>query len=135
MNATSRQADSVSVLLGSLAQGTATLVRHEVALARTELSITAEKAASHAALLAGGAAIAHAAVLALTAAVVIGLSNVVPLWLAATLVGATLALVAGVMCFIAVKALTRMRWAPEETMSSIKAVVTAASPHADEAAA
>ena len=63
------------------------LVRKEVELAATEMTVTVRTAASHAATIAAGGALAHAGLLVLLAAVVLGLVQLgVSAWLSALIV-------------------------------------------------
>src|SRR5437764_15020079 len=79
---------SVGDLLAELSRETGTLVRKEVQLATTEITAKAKKAAGDVGVIAGGGALAHAGVLVLLAALVMGLSNLsVAQWLAALIVG------------------------------------------------
>jgi hypothetical protein len=85
-----RAADTRSLgdLLSELSQETATLVRQEVALARTELTRNVARIQRHAVLIVAGGVIAYAGMLSGVAAVVLALVRfgVTP-WLAALLTG------------------------------------------------
>jgi hypothetical protein len=95
-----RSERSVAALLSDLANETALLVRQEVALLRAELSEKLARTGQGAGALAAGALIAFSGWLALLAAAVLGLSNVVAPWLAALIVGlVVLALGAGLLLF------------------------------------
>ncbi len=78
---------SLGELFAELAQKTTTLVRHEVNLAKVEMGEKASRAGKHVGFLAAGGAVAYAGLLAILAAVIILLNDVMPLWLAALLVG------------------------------------------------
>jgi drug/metabolite transporter (DMT)-like permease len=79
---------SLADLFTQLSQDTGTLVRKEIELARTEMSANLKIAGAHAATVAAGGALAYAGLLALIAAMVIGLSRMgVTPWLSALIVG------------------------------------------------
>lgn len=79
---------SLGDLFKELSRETATLVRKEVELATTEMNAKLSTAGTHAGVVAAGGALAHAGLLVIIAAVVIGLSQLgVTPWLSALLVG------------------------------------------------
>ena len=81
--------------MAELSRETGTLVRKEFELATTELTSRVRELASHAAIAAVGAALLHAGVLVVLAALVIGLTQLgTQPWLAAVIV-ALLAMVGG----------------------------------------
>jgi hypothetical protein len=79
---------SIGDLLSELSRETATLVRQEVALARTELTRSVARVQRHAVLIVAGGALAYAGMLSLVAALVLALVRfgVAP-WLAALVAG------------------------------------------------
>jgi len=111
---------SLGDLFSDLAEQTGKLIRQEAALAKTELTEKATAAGKNIGMLAAGAFIGYAGLLAVTAAVIIGLAYVLPLWLSALLVGAALAIAAYVLINNALTALKKTPWTPEETIESIK---------------
>jgi hypothetical protein len=79
---------SLGELLAELSRETGVLIRKEVELATTEMSAKLSTAGTHAGTVAAGGALAHAGLLVLVAALVIGLSQLgVTPWLSALLVG------------------------------------------------
>jgi len=98
------------------------LVRDELALARAELTEKGKRAGVGTGLLGGGGLVALYGVAALLTAVVLGLAEVMPAWLAALIVAIVLFAVAGVL---AVLGRTKVRQAtppvPEESVRSVKA--------------
>src|SRR5215211_7335079 len=86
---------SLGDLFSELAAETGTLVRQEVALAQAEITSKATRVGKNVGFLAVGGAVGYAALLAILAAVVIGLSYFMPAWIAALLVG----LVVGAVAF------------------------------------
>ena len=79
---------SLGDLFKELSRETGTLVRKEVELATTEMTTKLKTASAHAGTVAAGGALAHAGLLVLLAALVIGLSQLgVTPWLSALIVG------------------------------------------------
>jgi len=77
---------SIGELFAELAKETGTLVRQEVALARTEMTQKAAEVGRNVGFLAVGGLIVYAGLLAILAAVVIGLASLgLPWWLSALL--------------------------------------------------
>ncbi|HZN17550.1 MAG TPA: phage holin family protein [Micromonosporaceae bacterium] len=97
------------------------LVRDELRLARAELSDKGRTAGIGLGLLGGGGVVAMYGVAALLTALVLGLAEAMPAWVAALLVGAVLLAVAGVLALVG---RGRVREAappvPEETVASVR---------------
>ncbi len=111
---------SIGELFAELAGETSTLVRQEVALAKTELTQKATRAGKQIGFLVIGGAIAYAALLALMAAAIIGLAEVIPAWGAALLVGAVSAAVAAWLITKALHALRETELTPRQTIETLK---------------
>lgn len=111
---------SLGDLFSELAAETGTLIRQEVALAQAELTAKAAKVGKNVGFLAVGGAIAYAALLSILAGIVIGLSYLMPAWLAALLVGVAVGIAAFVLISSALKALKETSLKPAETVESIK---------------
>ena len=111
---------SLGDLFSELAADTGTLVRQEVALAQAELSGKATRVGKQVGFLAVGGAIGYAAMLAIMAGVIIGLSNFIPLWIAALLVGAVVGAVSFFLISSAIERLKNTNLKPEESVESIK---------------
>jgi len=112
---------SLGDLLAELSRETGQLVRKEIELATTEMTAKAKKAGADAAMIAAGGALAHAALLILLAAFVIGLAQLgITPWLSAAIVG----IVTGVIGYVLVnRGLTSMRRTnvtPAQTIESLK---------------
>ena len=107
-------------LFAELAQETTTLVRHEVNLAKVEMGEKASRAGKHVGFLAAGGAVAYAGLLAILAGVIILLNAVMPLWLAAVLVGLVVAVVGYFLVRRGLDALKREDFAPRQTMETLK---------------
>ncbi len=111
---------SLGELFSELAQETATLVRHEVNLAKVEMGEKASRAGKHVGFLAAGGAVAYAGLLAVLAGVIFLLDAVMPLWLAALLVGLVVAVVGYLLVRRGLDALKREDFAPRQTMETLK---------------
>ncbi len=111
---------SLGELFSELAQETTTLVRQEVNLATTEMTQKASRAGRHIGVLAAGGAVAYAGLLAILAAVIVLLNNVMPLWLSALLVGIVVALVGYFLIRKGLDALKREDLSPRQTIDTLK---------------
>jgi hypothetical protein len=112
---------SLGELFSDLARDTGTLVRQEVALAKTEMTQKATQVGKDVGFLAAGGAVAYAGFLLLLAGIAIGLGQLgVPWWLAAFLVGLVVAIVGAVLVQRGLSALRLENLAPERTMETIK---------------
>ena len=115
-----RDERSLGDLFSELASETSELVRQEVALAQVEISQKATRVGKNVGFLAVGGAVGYAALLAVLAAVIIGLGNFIPLWLAALLVGAIVGIVAYFMVSSALTELKNTDLKPEQTVETLK---------------
>lgn len=111
---------SLGELFSDLSRQTSELVRQEVALAKTELSQTAGQVGRNVAFLAIGGAVAYAGLLAILAAIVILIAEVIPWWLSALLVGIVVAAIGYFLIDRGRDALKRTQLAPEQTIESLK---------------
>ena len=111
---------SLGELFSELAQETTTLVRHEVNLAKVEMTDKASRAGKHVGFLAAGGAVAYAGLLAILAGVIALLNAVMPLWVAALLVGVVVAVVGYLLVRRGLDALKREDLAPRQTMETLK---------------
>ncbi len=117
---TANDESSLVELFSQLAEQTGTLVRQEVALLQAELVEKASIAGKNAGYLAAGAFVGYAGLLFIFAGVVIILSYVMPLWTAALIVGAGLAIASYLMVSSALTEIKKTNWAPRESIESIK---------------
>jgi len=121
---TSRGRDerSLGELLGELARETATLVRQEVALAKVEMTQKATEVGKDIGFLAVGGAVAYAGLLALIAAVIYFLAEVVglPLWVSALIVGLVVAAIGGFLVRKGLDALKQQDLTPRETVRTLQ---------------
>ena len=107
-------------LFSELAQETGTLVRKEVELAKVEMTSKAKMAGRDAALVAGGGSIAMMGVMALLAALILGLGTILPLWASALLVGAMVTATGGVLVVLGIRAFKSLDGAPRQTMETLE---------------
>jgi hypothetical protein len=111
---------SLGDLFSDLANETGTLIRQEVALAQTELTEKATSVGKNVGYLVVGGAVGYAAALALIAAVIIGLANFIPAWVAALIVSVVVGIVAFMMISSALAALKKTNLTPRETVETLK---------------
>ena len=111
---------SLGDLFSELAAETGTLVRQEVALAQAEISGKATRVGKQVGYLAIGGAIGYSAMLAIMAGIIIGLSNFIPAWAAALLVGAVVGATSFFLISSAIERLKNTNLKPEESVESIK---------------
>jgi hypothetical protein len=112
---------SLGDLLSELSRETATLVRQEVALARTELMRNVARLQRHAVLIVAGGVIAYSGLLAIVAAIVLGLIRLgVTPWLAALVAGLGVAILGYVLLQQGLSGLKRDLLTPEQTIDTRK---------------
>ncbi len=115
-----KEEQSLGDLLAELAGETGTLVRQEVALAQAEITHKATKAGKNIGYLAVGGAVAYAAMLSVTAAVILLLAQFIPAWASALVVGLA---IGGAAYFVIKSALAELKKTdpvPHETIETIK---------------
>lgn len=114
-------ARSLGDLFSDLTREITTLVRNELALARTEMSSKISRAGRHAGTLALGAVVALAGLFTLAASLVLVLVQLgMPAWGAALLVGLGLAAIGGVVAMNSLNALRQEDLTPTETIQTLK---------------
>jgi hypothetical protein len=101
------QRESISELLGELANKSAALIRDELTLAKQEVREKVSAFQLGLIVIAIGAVIGLVALITLCAAVVIALATYVGAWQAALIIGAILALIAGVTASVGLQRLKR----------------------------
>jgi uncharacterized membrane protein YqjE len=111
---------SFSDVLQSIVGNIQEIVRAELRLAKTEIREEAVKAKSASIFLGTGAAIAVFATLFLLLAIIYALALVIPIWAAALIVGAALAVTATMMLMAGVRRFKQIHPTPERTVESIK---------------
>jgi UDP-N-acetylmuramyl pentapeptide phosphotransferase/UDP-N-acetylglucosamine-1-phosphate transferase len=112
---------SLGELFADLARESSTLLRQEVQLAKTELSQKASALSGDVASMAIGGLVAYAGVLAIIAAVIIGLAAAgLPWWVAALLVGLIVAGIGYGLIQRGLTALKREDLTPRRTIESLQ---------------
>lgn len=125
MAAPIRDDRSLGELFSELSRETGTLIRQEVELATTEMTAKAKVAGAHVGLVAAGGALAHAGLLVLLAAVVVGLAQMgITPWLAATIVGVLTAGIGYVLVTRGLAALRTTSVAPTRAIEAMKETAT-----------
>lgn len=108
-------------LFAELSRETTTLVRQEVDLAKTEMSQKAARVGKDVGFLAAGGAVAYAGLLALIAAVILGLGQLgITWWLSALLVGLVVAGIGAYLVFSGINELKSTSLMPEKTMETLR---------------
>jgi Na+/H+ antiporter NhaC len=121
MMTTGKDERSLGELFGDLARESSTLLRQEIALARTELAEKGTEVGKDIGRLAVGGAVAYAGFLAIIAAVIIGLAAAgVPWWLSALLVGLVVAGIGYALVQQGLTALKSVDLGPRQTVESLR---------------
>lgn len=115
-----REEPTLSELFSTLSGQVRQLFRQEVQLAQAEMTKKATRAGRHAAFIGAGAMLGMGAFYAILAAVILLLSQVMPVWLAALLVGLVLAIVAVLLIRSGIEKLKNMDLAPRQTIESVR---------------
>jgi hypothetical protein len=113
-------AESTADLLHRLIDDLATLVRKELALAKAEITHSVSEAKTGLTGVAAGGAVLYTGVLALIAAAILALTEVMPAWGAALIVGALLAIVGYAMLKSGRQKLRPANLKPEQTQESLR---------------
>lgn len=112
---------SLGELFSTLSQETTTLVKQEVALAKTEMTQKAAAVGKDIGFLIAGGAVAYAGFLALIATIIVGLIQVgMTPWLAALVVGLVVVGVGGFLVWKGMNNLKHDSMAPQETVATLK---------------
>ena len=115
-----KEQQSLGQLFSELSAGTSALIRQEVQLAKVELTQKANKAGKDVALIAAGGVVAYGGFLVLFAALVLVLAVVMPLWLAAFLVGSVVAGIGALVALNGWESLQKTTMTPERTIKSLQ---------------
>jgi uncharacterized membrane protein YqjE len=115
-----KQDRSIGELFSELANETGLLIRQEVALAKVELTQKANRIGRNVGYLVLGGAVAYAALLALLAAIIILLANVMPWWVAALVMAVLVGIIAAVVISKALAALKNTEVVPRQTVETLK---------------
>lgn len=117
-----RQRDERSLgdLFSELATESSRLVRQEFQLAKTEMTQKATNAGKDIGYIGAGGALAYAGLLAVLAAVVIGLGAIMPMWLSALIVGLVVIGIGYALIQRGLNALKHMSPVPQQTIDTLK---------------
>lgn len=111
---------SVAALLSDLASETGTLFRQEIALFKAEIQEKLANLGMGAGAMAAGGLVAFSGWLALLAAAILGLSNVLAPWLAALIVGAVVIAIGAGLLWIGKSRLDADALVPRRTLNSLR---------------
>lgn len=114
------QHETTGQLIADATEQIGQLVRQEMALARAELTQSAKKAGTGAGIFGGAGLVALYGVAVLIATAVIALDLVMPLWLAALVVGVVLLAVAGVLALVGKRQVKQATPPVERTVHNVK---------------
>jgi hypothetical protein len=115
-----REDRSLGELFSELSRDTSTLIRQEIALAKTEMSEKASTVGKNVGFLAVGGAVAYAGFLVLLGALVVILALFLPWWLSALIVGFVVAAIGYTLVQKGISTLKQVDMAPRETIESLK---------------
>jgi MFS family permease len=125
---------SLADLARQLSNQTTELVRHEVELAKAELRVKGKRAGVGAGMFGGAGALGLYALGALTAAIIAGIAEALPVWASALIVAALYGAVAGILALRGKKKVQQATPPlPEETVQSVKEDVRYTKQRAQEA--
>ena len=112
---------SIAELVKQLSEQTSTLARQEAELAKAELAVKGKRAGQGAGMLGGAGLFGLYALGALTAAAILGLATAIAGWLAALIVAAVYAAIAGVLALTGRNKVTAATPpVPEQATESVK---------------
>jgi MFS family permease len=134
MESQASQDHSLADLARQLSNQTTELVRHEVELAKAELRVKGKRAGVGAGMFGGAGALGLYALGALTAAIIAGIAEALPVWASALIVAALYGAVAGILALRGKKKVQQATPPlPEETVQSVKEDVRYTKQRAQEA--
>lgn len=111
---------SLGELLSRLTDQFSTLVRQEVALAKTEITAEVKRAGKAGGLFGAAGALGYLALLLVLVAVAWGLAEVMPIWLGFLIVGAVVGIVAAALGGLGKKEADKVDPVPHQTMETLK---------------
>jgi len=112
---------SIGELIGDLTRETTQLVRQEINLAKTEMTVKAAKVGKDIGLIAAGGVLAFAGALTLVAFLVLALIRLgLAPWLSALLVGAVLAGIGGALAMSGLSKLRQVDPVPHQAVEALK---------------
>jgi len=111
---------SLGELFSELTREMSTLVRQEVALAKTEMTTKMSSMGKNVGLMVGGGLVLYAGFLSLIAFAIIALSLAMPLWGAALLVTALVLAIGAFLVWFGREHMKRVDMAPRQTVETLK---------------
>jgi uncharacterized membrane protein YqjE len=111
---------SIGELFAELSQKMTTLVRQEIQLAKVEMSQKASRVGKNVGFLVVGGVVAYTGVLALVAAGIILLGQLIPYWLSAAIIGFVIAAVGLVLVVKGANTLRQEEPTPRETVETLQ---------------
>jgi hypothetical protein len=111
---------SLGELFSELKDQTSVLISNEMRLAKAEATQKGKQASKAAGFVAAGGFVVYAGFLAIIAGIILVLSQVVPMWVAALVVGVIVALVGYLVLQKGLSDLKADKLKPEKTMASLK---------------
>ncbi|MFN8498209.1 MAG: phage holin family protein [Anaerolineae bacterium] len=117
---TQKQDMSLGELFSQLSRDVSRLVQAEVKLAKTEMTEKASKARNDIGAIVFGGLLAYAGLLAVLAAIIVGLAMFIPLWLSALIVGLVVIGIGVLLIKQGSDRLKQQSMAPEQTIQSLK---------------
>lgn len=117
---TGQEQASLGDLFSTLSNQVSLLFRQELQLAQAEMTRKATRAGRHAAIIGLGVVLAQAALFAVIAAIILGLSQVMAAWLAAIVVGIGLAIIAALLVQYGLNQLKEIDPAPRRTIETMR---------------
>jgi uncharacterized membrane protein YqjE len=115
-----REDRSIGELFSELSQKTTTLVRQEIELAKVEMSQKASRVGKNVGFLVIGGVVAYTGLLALVAAGIILLGEVIAYWLSAAIIGVVIAAVGAVLVIKGASTLRQEEPTPRETVETLQ---------------
>jgi len=112
--------ESLTELLGELANESSALVRDEIELAKQEMNERIVGLKAGAVLAAAGSGVALLGLLSLTAAAVIALAQVVGFLYSALIIGVALLVIGGIVISLGVSRLKQTSLRPEQTIETMR---------------
>ena len=107
-------------VLGDVTNDLSTLVRDEIALAKTEIQQTISEAVKDLVFIVVGGFFAYTGLLALIAAAILGLANVIAPWLSALLIGGVIVLIGVVLLLRGINNISNLSVVPERTAKTVQ---------------
>ncbi len=119
-NVSGAEERSLGALISGLLQDIRLLFSQELDLAKRELAQKVSVVSRNAVTIAIGAVLAMAGVFVLVAALVLVLALFMPAWVAALVLALVLLAMGGLMLFIGVQKLRKMKYVPERTVRTVE---------------